>query len=156
MPRKESLQLGDRRGYEFLLSAMMSEDEAMRDTAQEIFDSPELAKMRSDIEAERERVRRTHIESARKRLQNGGKVFRYKMVYLPSGALMGDDLLGEGYDIPALEAHGWKAGRWFTCFPVAGPCWWEASMITLPGLTSCSRRNIFPVKVLTWITSDKE
>jgi hypothetical protein len=98
--------LGDRRGYEFLLSAMMSEDETMRETAQEIFDSPELAKMRSDIEAERERVRRTHIESARKRLQNGGKVFRYKMVYLPSGALMGDDLLGEGYDVPALEAHG--------------------------------------------------
>jgi hypothetical protein len=100
------IRLGDRRGYEFLLSAMMSEDDAMRETAQEIFDSPELAKMRSDIEAERERVRRAHIDSAKKRLQNGGKVFRYKMVYLPSGALMGDDLLGEGYDIPALEEHG--------------------------------------------------
>lgn len=98
--------LGDRRGYEFLLSAMMSEDEGMRETAQEIFDSPELAKMRSDIEAERERIRRTHIASAKKRLQSGGKVYRYKMVYLPSGALMGDDLLGEGYDIPALEVHG--------------------------------------------------
>ena len=100
------IRLGDRRGYEFLLSAMMSEDDSMRETAQEIFDSPELAKMRSDIEAERERVRRAHIDSAKKRLQKGGKVFRYKMVYLPSAALMGDDLLGEGYDIPALEAHG--------------------------------------------------
>ena len=98
--------LGDRRGYEFLLSAMMSEEEAMRETAQEIFDSPELAKMRSDIEAEREREHRTRVASAKKRLQDGGKVFRYKMIYLPSGALMGDDLLGEGYDIPALEAHG--------------------------------------------------
>ena len=100
------VMLGDRRGYEFLLSAMISEDEAMRETAQEIFDSPELAKMRSDLEAERERKRRVHIESAKQRLQKGGKVFRYKMVYLPSGALIGDDVLGEGYDIPALEEHG--------------------------------------------------
>ena len=100
------IKLGDRRGYEFLLSAMMSEDEAMRETAQEIFDSPELAKMRSDIEAERERDHRARIASAKKRLQNGGKVFRYKMVYIPSGALMGEDPLGEGFDIPALEEHG--------------------------------------------------
>jgi hypothetical protein len=100
------ITLGDRRAYDFLLSAMMSEDEEMRDSAREIFDSPELAKMRSDIEAERERKRGTHIASAKKRLQNGGKVFRYKMLYLPSGALIGDDSLGEGYDIPALEEHG--------------------------------------------------
>ena len=100
------VRLGDRRGYEFLLSAMMSEDEEMRETAQEIFDSSELAKMRAEIEAERERKRRAHLESAQKRLQKGGKVFRYKMVYLPSGALIGEDLLGEGYDIPALEEHG--------------------------------------------------
>jgi hypothetical protein len=98
--------LGDQRGYEFLLSAMLSEDESMRETAQEIFDSPELAKMRADIEAERERAHRARITSARKRLEKGGKVYRYKMVYLPSGALMGDDPLGEGYDVPALEEHG--------------------------------------------------
>jgi len=98
--------LSDRRGYEFLLSAMMSEDEGMRETAQEIFDSPELAKMRADIEAERERAHRERIGLAKKRLQKGGKVYRYKMVYLPSGALMGDDPLSEGYDIPALEEHG--------------------------------------------------
>lgn len=100
------VRLGDRRGYEFLLSAMMSEDEGMRETAQEIFDSPELAKMRADIEAERERLHRERIASAKKRLQKGGKVYRYKMVYLPSGALMGDDPLGEGYGVPALEEHG--------------------------------------------------
>jgi hypothetical protein len=100
------ITLGDRRAYEFLLSAMMSEDEDMRESAREVFDSRELAKMRSDIEAERERIHRDHIASARKRLQNGGKVFRYKMVYLPSGALLGDNLLSEGYDIPALEEHG--------------------------------------------------
>ena len=98
--------LGDRRGYEFLLSALMSDDDDMRATAEEIFDSPELARMRSDIEAERERERRARIVSAKKRLQSGGKVFRYKMVYLPSGALMSDDPLGEGFDIPTLERYG--------------------------------------------------
>jgi hypothetical protein len=84
----------------------MSDDDAIREAAQEIFESPELAKMRSDIEAEREREHRARIASAKKRLQNGGKVFRYKMVYLPSGALIGDDPLGEGFDVPALEEHG--------------------------------------------------
>ncbi|MDQ2692654.1 MAG: hypothetical protein M3Y68_11515 [Chloroflexota bacterium] len=100
--------LGDRRGYEFLLSAMMSEDDSMRETAQEIFDSPDLAKMKADIEAERLRERRARVDSARKRLQNGGKVFRYKMVYLPSGALMGEDPLGRGFNLPALEEHGFE------------------------------------------------
>lgn len=98
--------LGDRRGYEFVLSAMMSDDDSMREAAQEIFDSPELARMRSEIEAEREREHRARVDSAKKRLQNGGKVFRYKMVFLPSGALMGDDPLGKGFSIPALEEHG--------------------------------------------------
>ena len=100
------IMLGDRRGYEFVLSAMMSDDDSMREAAQEIFDSPELAKMRSDIEAEREREHRARVASAKKRLEKGGKVFRYKMVYLPSGALTGDDPLGKGFDIPALEEHG--------------------------------------------------
>ena len=59
------VKLGDRRGYEFLLSAMMSDDEAILEVAQEILDSPELAKMRSDIEAERERDHRARIESAK-------------------------------------------------------------------------------------------
>ena len=100
------ITLGDRRAFEFLLSALMSEDDAMREAAQEIFDSPGLAKMRSDMQSEREREHRARVASAKKRLQNGGKVFRYKMVYLPSGALMGEDPLGEGFDIPALEEQG--------------------------------------------------
>ncbi len=100
------MKLGDRRGYEFLLTATMSDDEAIQEVVREVFDSPELAKMRREIEAERERDHRARIESAKKRLQNGGRVFRYKMLYLPSGALLGEDPLGEGFDIPSLEAHG--------------------------------------------------
>jgi len=99
-------KLGDRRGYEFVLTALLSDDDAIREVAQEIIDSPELAKLREEIEAERQRARREHFASARKRLQNGGKIFRYKTVYLPSGAIIGDDSLGKGFDIPALEEHG--------------------------------------------------
>jgi hypothetical protein len=100
------VRLGDRRGYEFLLSATMSDDESILEVAQEILGSPEFAKMRDEIEAERARSRRARVESAKKRLQQGGKVFRYKMVYLPAGALMGDDPLSKGFPVPALEEHG--------------------------------------------------
>lgn len=100
------VKLGDRRGYEFMLTALMSEDQNIQEVAREIFDSPELAKMRSEIEVERERTHRVRIDSARKRLQSGGKVFRYKVIYLAAGALMGEDPLGEGIHIPVLEEHG--------------------------------------------------
>jgi len=100
------VKLGDRRGYEFLLTATLSDDEEILEVAKEIFDSPEIARMRREIENERESEHRAHIESAKKRLQNGGKVYRYKMVYLAAGALMGDDPLGEGFDVPALDNKG--------------------------------------------------
>jgi len=100
------IQLGDRRAYEFVLTALLSDDEAIREVAQEIIDSPEMAKMREEIEAERKRAHYERVASARKRLQNGGKVFRYKTVYLPSGAIIGDDPLGKGFEVPALEEHG--------------------------------------------------
>ena len=100
------VKLGDRRGYEFLLTATLSDDEEILEIANEIFDSPEIARMKREIEADRDREHRNHIESAKKRLQKGGKVFRYKMVYLAAGALMGDDPLGEGFEIPALDNKG--------------------------------------------------
>lgn len=84
----------------------------MRATAQEILDSSELARIRSDIEAELDRERQARVEAAKRRLQSGGKVFRYKMVYLPSAALMGEDPLAKGFDLPLLEQHGlegWEA-----------------------------------------------
>jgi hypothetical protein len=100
------VRLGDRRGYEFVLSATLSDDESILEVAQEILDSPEFVKMRDEIEVERERSHRLRMESAKKRLQQGGKVFRYKIVYLPAGALMSDDPLSKGFPVPALEEHG--------------------------------------------------
>jgi hypothetical protein len=84
----------------------MSDDESILEVAQEIMDAPEFTRMQREVEADRQQKHRTRIEGAKKRLQIGGKVFRYKMVYLPSGALMNDDPLNEGYNVPALEEHG--------------------------------------------------
>ncbi|HMD81677.1 MAG TPA: hypothetical protein VKE92_10245 [Anaerolineales bacterium] len=100
------VKLGDRRGYEFLLTATLSDDESILEVANEILASPELARMRTEIEAERDRNRRARVEAARLRLQKGGKVFRYKMVYLPASSILSDDPLNEGFDVPALENHG--------------------------------------------------
>ncbi|HXQ38590.1 MAG TPA: hypothetical protein VN843_31605 [Anaerolineales bacterium] len=100
------VKLGDRRGYEFLMTATLSDDESILEVANEILASPELAKMRAEIEAEHERDRRARIDSAKIRLQKGGKVFRYKMVYLPAGAILSEDPLNEGFNVPALENHG--------------------------------------------------
>jgi hypothetical protein len=105
------VKLGDRRGYQFILTATLSDDEDILDVAREIMESPELEKMQREIESEREREHRAHIESARKRLQNGGRVYRYKMVYLPGELIMADDPLSTGFDIPALDdlgLEGWE------------------------------------------------
>jgi len=100
------IKLGDRRGYEFIVTAMLSDDDEILEVAKEIQDSPEFKRLQRDIEAERESEKRAHLESARKRLQKGGKVFRYKMVYLPANALAGDDPLSKGFEIPALDDLG--------------------------------------------------
>jgi hypothetical protein len=114
------IKLGDRRGYEFVITSMMSDDEEILEVAQEIMDSPEFARMKSDIEAEQSRMHTERIQSAKKRLQSGGKVFRYKMVYLPVNALMEDDPLSEGFDVPALEAHGLTGWEIINVIPSRG------------------------------------
>ena len=100
------VKLGDRRGFEFIMTATLSDDEAILEVAEEILETPEMKKMRREIESEREGERRAHLETARKRLQSGGKVYRYKMVSIAAGALMGDDPLGRGFDIPGLDERG--------------------------------------------------
>lgn len=100
------VKLGDHRGYEFLVTATMSDDEEILDVAREMLDSPELTRMKNEIEAERASEHRAHIEAAKKRIQVGGKVYRYKIIYLPAAALMGDDTLSEGFEVPTLDNQG--------------------------------------------------
>ena len=114
------IKLGDRRGYEYVVTAMMSDDEEILEVAQEIMETPEFARMKADIESEQRRKRADNLQAARKRLQNGGKVFRYKMVYLPVNALMEDDPLSEGFAIPALEEHGLTGWEIINVIPSRG------------------------------------
>jgi len=100
------VKLGDRRGYEFLVTATLSDDEEILEVAREILASPELTRMKNELEAERESEHRAHIQSAKKRIQSGGKVFRYKMAYLPAAALMGNDPLKDDYNVPSLDNQG--------------------------------------------------
>lgn len=114
------VKLGDRRGYEFILTATLSDDEEILEVAKEIMDSPELARMQREIENERASEHRAHIESAKKRLQKGGKVFRYKMVYLPAEALMNIDPLSEGFEVPALDHQGLEGWEVVHVTPTSG------------------------------------
>ena len=114
------VKLGDRRGYEFILTATLSDDEEILEVAKEILDSPELAKMRRQIEEEHASEHRAHLESAKKRLQNGGKVFRYKMVYLPAEALMNLDPSSAGFEVPELDHHGLEGWEVVHVTPTSG------------------------------------
>jgi hypothetical protein len=114
------IQLGDRRGYEFIVTSMMSDDNEILEVAQEIMDSAEFKRMQSDIETEQRNKQVERIQTAKKRLQSGGKVFRYKMVYLPVNALMEDDPLSEGFTVPALEAHGLTGWEVINVIPSRG------------------------------------
>ena len=111
------VKLGDRRGYEFLTTAIMSDDEDILEVAKEMLDSPELTRMRSDMEAERRREHLAYVESAKQRIQAGGAVFRYKMVYLTAAALMGDDPLSNEYIVPALDNQGLQGWEVVTILP---------------------------------------
>ena len=114
------IKLGDRRGYEYVTNAMLSDDEEILDVAQEVIDSPEYARLRSEIEAEQRRKRLDNLQAAKKRLQAGGKVFRYKMVYLPANTLMADDPLSEGFEVPALEEPGLTGWEIINIIPSRG------------------------------------
>jgi hypothetical protein len=103
---KGLVKLGDKRGLEFLLSAKQSEDPEIRDGAKEILAGPEAKRMFDDIKAEERWERRGKIETARKRLQQGKKVFRYKMVFLPTGELLDEDPMSEGFHVPGLIEFG--------------------------------------------------
>src|SRR5512135_2903478 len=100
------VRLGDERGLEFLLSAQVSEDRQVREVAREILESPEIVNKRYELEAEERRERDEQRAVARKRLQQGKRVFLYKMVYLPAGEILDEDPSSEGFELPALTDHG--------------------------------------------------
>ena len=111
------VKLGDRRGYEFLSTAIMSDDEDILEVAKEMLNSPELMRMKDEMEAELKREHLAHVESAKRRIQAGGRVFRYKMVYLTAAALMGPDPLSYEYNLPSLDNQGLQGWEVVTIIP---------------------------------------
>jgi hypothetical protein len=100
------VKLGDIRGLEFLRSAEHSESREVRDAVREIFADPVIQMRRDELEAADRAALQDLKKGAQKRLQAGGKVFQYKMVYLPAADIMDEDPLSEGFDLPALTDYG--------------------------------------------------
>jgi hypothetical protein len=101
-------KLRDKRGLEFLISAEQSDDKKIRGVAKEILDTPEIRRRLEDLRADEEEQHLERIQMAKKRLQKGRKVFRYKMVYLPAGNILNEDPFSHGFEIPALDEFGFE------------------------------------------------
>src|SRR5512146_1953032 len=78
------VRLGDIRGLDFLRSAQHSESREVRDVVREIFTDPVIQMRRDELEAADRAALRNRKQAALKRLQAGGRVFQYRMVYLPA------------------------------------------------------------------------
>lgn len=110
------VQLGDRRGLEYLLVAKQSENRNIRETAKEILADPSIKRMREQIEAEQRYASHKLVEAAKLRLKSGKKVFLHKVIYLPSGALLPEDedqteAGNKGFDVFELNdagLEGWE------------------------------------------------
>ena len=100
------VKLGDRRGLEFLLSAEQSDDFEMQKVTREILSDRAVAAKRAEMEADERRALEAKKQQAMKRLQNGRKVFQYKMVYLAAGEILDEDPMREGFEVPALMEYG--------------------------------------------------
>jgi hypothetical protein len=110
------VMLGDERGIDFLQEATESEDEEISAVAKEILDSESVRNMQAEIASRQRQERQLNLETAKKRLAQGKKVFRYKTVYLPTSAFVNDDLDENGENIPALDAFGlagWQVAAFF-------------------------------------------
>ena len=80
------VKLGDRRGYEFILTATLSDDEEILEVAKEILDAPELAAMKREIEAERASEHRAHIEGIGEPVEHRWRIGRLARVLQRSSA----------------------------------------------------------------------
>jgi hypothetical protein len=100
------VKLGDRRGLQYLRFTLESDDEQVRQVVQEILASPEVKRMREQIEIDQRLAYQKGLEKARQRLKKGASVFLHKMMFLPSGDVLQEDLSGDGFHIAALDEAG--------------------------------------------------
>ena len=100
------VKLGDRRGLKYLLFTLESDDESVRQVVQEVLDSPDVKVMREQIEGEERLVHQKSREKAKERLRQGKPVILHKVIYLPAGDILQEDLTGNGFHVPALDEAG--------------------------------------------------
>jgi hypothetical protein len=105
------VQLGDGRGLKFLEKASKSNDKDLRDYAGEIMADPGMQRMREQVEADVERQYQARVDEAKKRIQKGKKVFRYKVIFVPATDILQEDYGSDGTSLPDLDdagLQGWE------------------------------------------------
>jgi hypothetical protein len=100
------VKLGDSRGLKYLLFTMQSDDDEVREVVEEILDSPELKRMRDQIQGDQMLAAQKNLEKARARLKKGGRVYLHKVMFLTAGDIMQEDVTGDGFHVPALDDAG--------------------------------------------------
>lgn len=128
------VRLGDARGADFLISATESEDEDIRDVAQEILDSNEIVKKMKELEVAPEKVDNTAaIEAVKQRIAAGKKAFIYKTIYLPSNYFISSDPSDGGDYIEALNEFGFEGWEVAAFFPMSAAPGRSTSPVSLSG-----------------------
>ena len=100
------VQLGDRRGLEYLLVARQSDIEEVQQCAAEILNDADIRRMREQIEAGMRFDSQKLVDAAKERLKKGRKVFLHKVIPLSNADVMQDDPSGEGYEVYDLNDAG--------------------------------------------------
>ncbi len=100
------VKLADERGLKYMENALGSDDKNVRDYARDILESPDMQRWREQVEAESDRRYQASVDAARKRLQAGKKVFRYKVIFLPAVDVLQEDYGGDGVSLPDLNLAG--------------------------------------------------
>jgi hypothetical protein len=100
------IKLRDRRGLDYLALTVESEDEDIGDAAAYLLEGPDAKSLQAEMDAQDALAHEERIRKAKTRLQHGRKVFQHKMLYLPAGAIMADDLSDDGYSVPELAEAG--------------------------------------------------
>ena len=118
------LQLGDRRGLDYLLITSQSDMGEIADAAQEVLLDPQNVRMREQVEAEIRFASRKLVEQAHERLKQGKKVFLHKVLYVPAAELLRDDRDGQGFEIFSVNDAGLEGWEMVNVVPrrqVTGP-----------------------------------
>ncbi len=114
------VKLGHKRGLEFLTTAMESDDKEIRDYARELLDSQDVRRMKEQMAADEQKKHQARLLSGKKRLQDGKKVYIYKIVPITTGDLIDRDARGQEFDVPALDDAGMEGWEAVNLLPPAG------------------------------------